>query len=271
MPSSLSRRRGRSAVWRPALCALLLLGGCASIGSRTSGSLDDQTRLKLAAATRAGGDVVGSLAILRVVAEQSKDNVEAQLAYARALVDAGRDREALAVASRVQSRRPDGDAATLLIARLQLRLGEPDAALAGYRQAVAADRSNVAAWRGLGVAQAATGDLSGAEASFRSALSFAPGDAAARNDLALTLALTNRPAEAVSMLRELSRENDAPRIRHNLALAYAVAGERSRAVALLAPEVGEGTAAAAATEYARLADRSSPQRLAQLGQAPAAR
>ncbi len=261
-----SRRRSPDGCLPFILVALIGLAGCA--GDNANSVLDARTRLKLAEASQAGGDVVGSLGILRVLAEQSPDNVEAQLRYAHALADAGQLRQALAAARRAQSRRPGDPEANLLVARLQLRLGEPDVALAGYQRVVAADPRNVAAWRGQGVAQATAGDLAAAEASFRAALALAPGDLGARNDLALTLALTNRPTEAVVMLRGLMLESDNSRVRHNLALAYAVSGERDKAIALLTPELGGDAAAQAATVYARLADTPRLQTIAQLGRDP---
>ena len=72
-----------------------------------------------------------------------------------------------------------------------------------------------------------------AQESYRVVLAKVPGDVAARNDLALSLALTGQFGEAEDIMASMVRSSTAtPRLRQNLALIYGLAGDAAHAGAL---------------------------------------
>jgi Flp pilus assembly protein TadD len=72
-----------------------------------------------------------------------------------------------------------------------------------------------------------------AQEKYRSVLKSQPRHVAARNDLALSLALSGRYADALEILAPLAMSSTAtPRIRQNLALIYGLMGDSRKAVAM---------------------------------------
>jgi Flp pilus assembly protein TadD len=72
-----------------------------------------------------------------------------------------------------------------------------------------------------------------AQASYRAVLETSPRQVSARNNLALSLAVTGQFDEAVALLTPLVRSSAAtPRIRENLALVYGLMGDADRAAML---------------------------------------
>jgi Flp pilus assembly protein TadD len=69
-----------------------------------------------------------------------------------------------------------------------------------------------------------------AQASYRAALAIAPRNVPARNDLALSLALTGQFSEAIRLIAPLARSSTAtPKIRENLALILGLSGDDASA------------------------------------------
>lgn len=84
-----------------------------------------------------------------------------------------------------------------------------------------------------GVALDAVGRHAEAQTSYRAVLATSPRHVSARNDLALSLAVTGQYDEAVALLTPLARSSAAtPRIRENLALVYGLMGDADRAATL---------------------------------------
>ena len=81
-----------------------------------------------------------------------------------------------------------------------------------------------------------------AQALYRRVLSVTPRHVAARNDLALSLALTGQYDEAIALIGPLVRSSTAtPRERENLAIIYGLMGDGDRATMLSRVDLDEGT------------------------------
>ena len=88
----------------------------------------------------------------------------------------------------------------------------------------------MAALNALGVAQDLLGDHAAAEGTYRQALTVMPASEAARNNLALSLALQDRFKEALDLLRPLAEgPNSTRRSRQNLALVFGLQGDMAAA------------------------------------------
>ncbi|MBU8537358.1 tetratricopeptide repeat protein [Falsiroseomonas tokyonensis] len=200
---------------------LLLLAGLAGCAGAASPGADVSARLRVAAVAEASGQSEIAVSVLSSLAASAPDNTEVQARFARSLIQAGNLAEAEAVLMRTLRARP-GDARALReLGRMRLLEGRAAEALDAFRTVLAAAPRDVPSLVGSGVAL----DLLGreeAKASYAAALALEPGNLAAANNLALSLLLADRPAEAVALLGPLARRHDAPeRVRNNLAVAEA--------------------------------------------------
>jgi Flp pilus assembly protein TadD len=230
------------------------------------------TRVSIADIAAEGGDTESARSIMAAAAAADPGNADLQLRYALAQLQAGRPDDAIGTARQTVERHPQEAAIAVRAAQLELRCGDPALASATFQAALAHGATGTAALNGLGVARVQLDDLPGAEDAFRKAIAVAPGDYAARNNLALSLVLQRRADEAVPMLQSLANEPGVPdRVRHNLALAYAQQGDTHQAATVLSEIVG-GSAAnreAAALGAARsdaptaLASRLAPVQVLQ--------
>jgi Flp pilus assembly protein TadD len=199
--------------------------------------------MSIADIAAAGGDTESARAILAAAAAADPKNGELQLRYAQALLQSGHPDEAIGVARQTVEQHPNDPALVVHAAQLELRADDPALAASTFRTASTHGAIGTSALNGLGVARVQLGDLPGAEEAFRKAIALAPGDYAARNNLALALVLQGRAAEAVPMLQSLANEPGVPdRVRHNLALAYAQQGNPQQAATVLADVMGSSAA-----------------------------
>nr|WP_294550369.1 tetratricopeptide repeat protein [uncultured Rhodopila sp.] len=254
-----------------ALGALLLAGCAASSGG--SAQNDEAARLRLARMAEANGNVSDELALLGPAAARDPNDAALQKQYAAALAKAGRNTEALDIALAQHGRdRNDTDTA-LLVGRLYVRLDNAPAAVAIYQDVAARAADNLEALNGLGIARVMQRSFPDAEAAFRRAIAVAPDDQASRNNLALALTLEHKTDAAIEILETLQREdNGSRRVRVNLALAYAAAGNRDKAAALLAPIMDQAEVEKTLVSYARLsgdAAEPAPARISSATQAEA--
>ena len=96
-----------------------------------------------------------------------------------------------------------------------------------------------------------------AQANYRRGIELAPGDATLRSNYGLSLAITGPPDAAIAQLAPLaSSQNATPRMRQNLAFAFAMAGDLSNALQLCRRDMDERYAQQQLAYYAQL--RSLP-------------
>ena len=144
---------------------------------------------------------------------------------------------------------PEGIWPTIALARQRAHQKRADEALALAQKALATGGAAApAAQIAIGLAQEGKGDLSAAEAAFRTALAAEPGSISATLGLARTLRLTNRMAEAAPILKalqertpwlaEVYREN----VRIKLALGQYVEALEDASTASYLPGVDETAA-----------------------------
>jgi tetratricopeptide (TPR) repeat protein len=107
-----------------------------------------------------------------------------------------------------------------------------DDARQAFERAVAADASSAEYVVNLGNAKRASGDRTGAEAAYRSALTLEPGAANALNGLGVLLIESDRPLDAIPYLRKAAQTDPGLwEARLNLGIAYQTAGQLDAAAA----------------------------------------
>lgn len=121
----------------------------------------------------------------------------------------------------------------LLLADVYLKQGRFESARDTYADVLELDSSNVRAGLSFSLMQIALGRPSVAVAQLDSMVGHAP-DA----DVGLAFALAGVPQRAIEILESAARAHDAtPRVRQNLALSYAIAGDWRRARTIAAQDL----------------------------------
>ncbi len=248
-----SNRHNSLSVFFFAAGAMLACTACASPdGAQTAAPKPDamqvqmtpdqmHTALRLARAAKQAGDLNGAVSLYKTLSEAQPDDTRIALEYGGALNDAGYIDEAIGVYSKIGAQSKDHVGALLGLERVYLRLGQAEKALPFAEQAARLAPQNDDALIGHGVALDMVRRHGEAQACYRAVLANSPRNVAARNDLALSLALTGDFAQAIDILTPIARSADAsPRERQNLALIYGLQGNRDAAKALSRVDLDAG-------------------------------
>jgi len=233
-------RRGAKS-WPVVVAMTLLLGGCADTNSsnlaapanegRASVSSDDHgSLLRMARAMRQAGDLISSIQIYRTVVATKSVTPEILVEYGDVLLESGSPDDAIDIYSQIDGKSPARLSALLGMTRAYINLGEPTKALdfVDKAQLLAPQDARVLVDRG--VALDALKRHAEAQQSYRAVLAAAPRHVSARNDLALSLALTGQYDEALAIIAPLGRSASAtPRVRENMALIYGLMGDTDHA------------------------------------------
>ena len=217
---------------------------------------DEEALLRIARATRDSGSPAAALGLYRRVA--AKETSPAfKVEYGDILLRNGMTDDAIGAFLQVDETSPAAVGAWLGLGRCYDRLSEPRKALAYAQRAIDRSPGDEHVQVAYGVALDADGRHEEAQLSYRRALAASPRSVAARNDLALSLAVTGRFGEAIELLMPMVESaNASPQVRQNLALVYGLQGDREKSIALASGDLG----GAAARSNMRLFDlvRSRP-------------
>ncbi len=223
-------------VLRFALFALAVpaLAACADEGLRDP---DVGSRMRVASAAEAGGQMDVALSMYGAAAARDPNNTEAQARFAAALMRAGNRAQAEQVLAAAVQRRPDDGTLMLELAKMRLRGGAAGEALGLFDRVLARDSRNVAALDGRGVALDLMGRHPEAQDSYRRAQAVAPDSISVANNLGLSLLLDGRADEARAVLEPLARRSDAnQRVTANYAISLAATGDEAAARRVLGSE-----------------------------------
>lgn len=220
----------------------MVLAGCAG---RPAGS-----GLDVARAALAGGDPGVALRVGgEVLARHPRDGA-ALVVTGEALAALGRVGPAVARLREAVVVRPRDWGARMELGRLLARR-DPGAAAAQFRAVVAARAGDWVAWNDLGVVRDLQGRHRAARVAYRAALAARPGFRAARVNLAVSLALDGRAAEAARIM-QLVGPGASGRVRADWAAVMAMAGHPGAARRMLTGAMPPEEVAAAVRAYAAL-------------------
>lgn len=207
--------------------------------------------IRLARASRIAGDLASSVQIYRGLAEDRSAAPEVLVEAADCLVEAGLHDEAIEIYGRVGgTARPE---ALRGLVRAHMALGETAPALKAADAALALTPRDARVLVNRGAVLDALQRHPEAQASYRAALEIAPHSVAARNNLALSLALVGQYDEAIGLMGPLARTATAtPKIRENLALIYGLSGDTERAASTSRVDLDEIRTAENLAFFARL-------------------
>lgn len=234
-----------------ALGTALVLGACSGPVDRISQGEGTAARgLRIANAAMAGGLPQAALNATEGVLSRDPSNVAALLKQAEALTSMGQDAAAAEAYRRILSRdasptREQSRIARLAAGRADLAAGRGKEAEAIYATLAAANSNDPVGYNGLAIALDQQDRHTEAQAAYRKALAIAD-TAATRSNLGLSLAMSGNVADALAIMRPAAAEaSTIPRIRHNLAFALELAGQRDEAKRALGLDMPRGEVAAA--------------------------
>ena len=223
--------------------AVLLLGACGAQQDRiTMGEGTAPRGLRIASAAMAGGLPQAALNATQGVLDREPGNIEALLQQADALTALGRPDAAAEAYRRVMAKDVSPSRVQLRLARVgagrvDLVMGRASEAQAIYAALIAAAPDDPVGHNGLAIALDQQGRHDDAQVVYRKALTFAD-TSATRSNLGLSLVMSGDTVGALELLRPLASDTASnPRIRHNLAFALELAGDREGAQRALAVDM----------------------------------
>jgi Flp pilus assembly protein TadD len=242
----------RALGWPVLVASVILLSGCsdksASIPTSASDNRaalstgDSGAALRMARTTRSAGDLNTAVLIYRniVATGVATDGIKIELGDT--LVEAGSPDDAIDIYSQVGAKSSARLDSLLGLTRAYVDLGDPTKALEYADEAKLAAPQDPRVLVDRGVALDSLKRHGEAQECYRSVLSIAPRHVSARNNLALSLALTGQFDEAVAMITPLVRSSSAtPQVRENMAVIYGLMGDADHAAAVSRMDLDDGT------------------------------
>jgi Flp pilus assembly protein TadD len=221
---------------RIALIAVVLL--LAACGGQDGAQLDNRAPgLNVARAAMEGGSPDLALKVSTAILAKEPRNVPALLAQGDALSALGRTDQAEATYTAALAADPGSVDARIGLGRLRLR-SDPAGAQVLFLNVLEREPRNKVALNDLGIAYDLQGQHAGAQDAYRRALGVDLRMQAAEVNLALSMALSGQAGDAVRLLKPLASNPDASRrVRHDLAAALALTGDRQGAATILGADM----------------------------------
>lgn len=238
----------------------LLLGLILTACAATPTENHEGRLLKLAKDVDQQGDHATAAAMYERALEQNGPSADIQVRLGNALLASGEPQGAAEAFRAALAEDIQLAPALLGLGTAQLRLGQPESALRNLSQAVP-EVNSVAAWSRLGAAQALVGQPARAASAFAKAVALEPHDLDAQANLALAEALAGENTKAIA---DMQRITDSPlaEARHyrNLILVLVLAGRSNEAQQVEIPDLSAAS---------RLSLIASAERIAALPDAAA--
>lgn len=184
--------------------------------------------LRIADATAAAGDMASAIQMYRNAHRADPLNPVVTERLGEALLRVGEYDEAVEVFD-TSIRSGHSAGAHIGKAKALIAMDQPQSAISHLEAALRIEES-ARVYNAFGVAYDLLGDHGAAQAYYRTGLDVDAGDLNLQNNLGLSLAVSGRHEEAISILRK-SAANPRAKVRNrlNLALAYGIAGETAAA------------------------------------------
>ena len=222
------------------LVTLVSMVGCGGLPKTEEQNNADDHRNKYAQALRMADNIGrnGDPAAARVFYERAAalqpNELEPQIGLAKSAAIAGDFAQSADAYRKAIALAPERTEFVYGYARGLLMLGETDHAIDQFTRYIRTKPEDPRGYIGLGIAHDIAGAHAAAQTAYLDGLQAAPDNMALRNNLALSLALSDESEDAIGILRELAQEPGlGPRVRQTLALVYAISGRIDDAVDLV--------------------------------------
>ncbi len=222
------------------LVALFSLVGCGGLPKTKEQNIADDHRSKYAQALRMAesvgrnGDPAAARIFYERAAALAPDELEPQVGLAESAASAGDFAQSADAYRKAMAVAPERAELAYGHARALLMMGDTMHAIEQFGRYVRNKPEDPRGYIGLGIAHDISGDHAAAQTAYLDGLQQAPESMALRNNLALSLALSQETEDAIGILSELGQEpGTAGRVRQTLALVYAISGQMDAAAGVV--------------------------------------
>jgi Flp pilus assembly protein TadD len=245
--------------------AALLLAGCASDPftasiDRTRDAREDENFnapkaeavVRVADSTAAAGDYATAAGLYRRAHALDGANLKALIGMGKSLSRLGAHEEAAGAFRTAVRLNPEHPEALRGLGNALIAIGHPAQAIPHLEKALAL-KEDPRIYAALGVAHDRLADHGAAQAYYRTGLDAKPEDVGLGSNLALSLSLSGKHAEAIKVMRRTAALPGAgPRQAMNLAMVLGLAGESMAAAEIARGQMDPAAVEAMITEFERL-------------------
>ena len=194
-------------------------------------------------AARKAGDLNSAIPLYGRALQANPQGTEAKLGLGQAYLSMGAGEEAAAAFREVLARHGGDSTARLGLAAALLTQGQASLAEKQAEMVLQGDSHEYHALNVMGVSLDMQGRNAEAQACYRQGMALAADYLPLRSNLALSLAISGQPQEAISLLAPIAvgMAGDG-RMRQNLAFAYAMAGDPTNALQFARRDLDEASA-----------------------------
>lgn len=194
-------------------------------------SKKEKALISLALSMERSGDFKEAEKLYKEAMEESGGNVTAHLGLADLYFRQGKEKEAADLLAQAEAKQPGNAQLNQILGKLDVRQGKPEAALAHFERGLKTDAGNVAMLNGKGIALDSLSRHEEAIKAYEAALQKAKGEDVTmiHNNMALSHIMSGKYDDAIALLEPLVEKEDSVTMRQNLALAYGLKGDLSKA------------------------------------------
>ena len=218
--------------------ALGFLWGCETDGAldtvveeeiESSAPMGDYLR-SAALSSQNSYDYIGAVSYYQTLLNRDPNDLDALLGLTRNLRYVGSAGQAVHLLEKGLIEHPENVAMRAELGKALVASGRMADAIASLHETIELSPAEWEVHSALGIAYDLLDNPAKAQENYRKALEISPGNVSVINNLALSVALSGRIDEGISMLEQASmRPSATPHIRQNLALMYAMNGDLTRA------------------------------------------
>lgn len=242
-------------------CCLLISASLLALASchKPENFPGQMSSFETAARLKEQRDYAGAAALYRQILQHDPDSVETAIELASMTRKMGNPQQALMLMRSAQDKEPANTGVMTQLGYALIDSGQIKEAVAVFDRLMAMKHDDAAAYNGKAVAFDSAGNHIVAQKLYRQALTFAPGAANVQNNLAMSMILNGQVKEAAAILEPLyARHPTNATIRHNLAMAYGMTGNRTKSLELNMLDMSEAEAKENLKYYREYAKRQEP-------------
>ncbi len=212
---------------------LSVLSACDSQATDSKTTADGESiSMDAAAQLKKSGNLVDAAKMYELLARDSND-VDAELELAALDRKLNKPVDAVEILKDAAKRQPDNDTVQTQLGYALVDAHDYEDAVSIFDKLIQKSPADIQNYNGKGVAFDKAGNHLAAQEVYKQALSISPGTLSVENNLAMSLILNKQYGQAIAVLSKLYNDNpDNKTVRHNLALAHGLNGDKEIAMKL---------------------------------------
>ncbi len=186
--------------------------------------------LRIAESMQKSRDFETAKKLYQQILETSPNHIEARLGLSTIYTQEGKSTDAINLLEETLKLHPQNSSVLKALGKAYISTNNGEKGEKIYKQLYALQPEDVITLNGLGICSDLKSQHSQAQTWYRKALEKDPNNISVQSNFGLSLALEGRVEEGIKRLTQLSQQPKAtPNVKHNLAVAYALAGDNQKA------------------------------------------